>query len=87
MFILKSNTLNNGTRSVADGRNVSIKVYHSLIEMPNNDYEPLIDDPRVGFFTTQVTDMTTITSANYRDLVHRWNLKKKDTSAVISEPV
>ena len=83
----KSNTLNNGTRSVADGRNVSIKVYHSLIEMPNNDYEPLIDDPRVGFFTTQVTDMTTITSANYRDLVHRWNLKKKDTSAVISEPV
>ena len=48
---------------------------------------PLIDDPRVGFFTTQVTDMTTITSANYRDLVHRWNLKKKDTSAVISEPV
>ena len=73
----KSNTLNNGTRSVADGRNVSIKVYHSLIEMPNNDYEPLIDDPRVGFFTTQVTDMTTITSANYRDLVHRWNLKKE----------
>ena len=63
----KSNTLNNGTRSVADGRNVSIKVYHSLIEMPNNDYEPLIDDPRVGFFTTRVTDMTTISSANNRD--------------------
>ena len=83
----KSNTLNNGTRSVADGRNVSIKVYHSLIEMPNNDYEPLIDDPRVGFFTTQVTDMTTINSANYRDLVHRWNLKKKDPNAAISEPV
>ena len=83
----KSNTLNNGTRSVADGRNVSIKVYHSLIEMPNNDYEPLIDDPRVGFFTTRVTDMTTINSANYRDLVHRWNLKKKDPTAAISEPV
>ena len=83
----KSNTLNNGTRSVADGRNVSIKVYHSLIEMPNNDYEPLIDDPRVGFFTTQVTDMTTIHSANYRDLVHRWNLKKKDPTAAISEPI
>ena len=83
----KSNTLNNGTRSVADGRNVSIKVYHSLIQMPDNDYEPLIDDPRVGFFTTQVTDMTTKNSANYRDLVHRWNLKKKDPMAAISEPV
>jgi len=83
----KPNTWNGGSRAVVDGRNVSIKVYHSLIEMPNNDYEPLIDDPRVGFFTTKVTDMTTISSTNYRDLVHRWNLKKKDPNAKISEPV
>ena len=83
----KSNTLNNGTRAVVDGRNVSIKVYHSLIEMPKNDYTPLIDDPRVGFFTTQVSDMTSPDYVNYRDLVHRWNLKKKDPTAAISEPV
>jgi len=83
----KSSTLNNGTRAVVDGRNVSIKVYHSLIEMPKNDYTPLIDDPRVGFFTTQVSDMTSPDYVNYRDLVHRWNLKKKDPAAAISEPV
>ena len=48
----KSNVLNGGSRAVSDGRNVSIKVFHSLIEMPENDYEILVDDPRVGYFTT-----------------------------------
>lgn len=83
----KGNTLNRGSRSVADGRNVSVKVYHSLIEMPNNDFEPLIDDPRIGFFTTKVSDMTYTETLNYRDLVHRWNLKKKNPDLAISEPV
>lgn len=83
----KSSVLNGGSRAVADGRNVSIKVYHSLIKMPENDYEPLFDDPRVGFFTDQVTDMTSTGSVPYRDLVHRWHLKKKDPNAAISEPV
>jgi len=79
--------LNGGSRAVTDGRNVSIKVYHSLIQMPDNNYQPLFDDPRVGFFTTQVTDMTSPESANYRDLVHRWHLEKKNPNAAISEPV
>jgi hypothetical protein len=83
----KSNVLNGGSRAVSDGRNVSIKVFHSLIEMPDNDYEILVDDPRVGYFTTQVTDMTSTSSTPYRDLVHRWNLKKKNPTATISEPV
>jgi len=83
----KENTLNGGSRAVSEGRYVSIKVFHSLIKIPKNDYEPLIDDPRVGYFTTQVTDMTSTGSVPYRDLVHRWNLKKKDPSAVISEPI
>ena len=83
----KGTVLNGGSRAVSDGRNVSIKVFHSLIKMPENDYEPLLDDPRVGYFTTQVTDMTSTSSVPYRDLVHRWNLKKKDPSASVSEPV
>ncbi len=83
----KGSVLNGGSRAVSDGRNVSIKVYHSLIKLPENDYKILIDDPRVGYFTTQVTDMTSTGSVPYRDLVHRWNLKKKDPNAAISEPV
>ena len=79
--------LNGGSSAVTDGRNVSIKVYHSLIAMPENDYEIRFDDPRVGFFTTQVDDQTATNSAPYRDLVHRWNLVKKDSNAALSEPV
>lgn len=79
--------LNGGSDAVTDGRNVSIKVYHSLIAMPDNDYQPLFDDPRVGYFTTQVTDQTATNSVPYRDFVHRWKLVKQNPEAAISEPV
>ena len=83
----KPSVLNGGSNAVSDGRNVSIKIFHSLIAMPDNDYEVRYDDPRVGYFTTQVDDKTSTSSTPYRDLVHRWNLKKKDPNAAISEPV
>lgn len=76
-----------GGRDLADPRNVSLTVQHSLIEMPENDYEPRYDDYRVGYFTTRGTDMLSTSAAPYRDLVQRWNLKKKDPSAALSEPV
>ncbi|MFK7832629.1 MAG: zinc-dependent metalloprotease [Winogradskyella sp.] len=83
----KPSVLNGGSQAVTDGRNVSIKMFHSLIAMPESDYAPRFDDPRVGYFTTQVEDQTATNSAPYRDLVHRWNLVKKDPNAAISEPV
>ena len=83
----KPSVLNPGSRAITDARNVSITVYHSLIQMPDNDFKPVYDDPRVGYFTTNVTDMTAAKNANYRDLVHKWNLVKKDPSAALSEPV
>ena len=82
-----SSVLNGGSSAVSDGRNVSIKVFHSLIAMPENDYEPRFDDPRVGYFTNQVTDQTSTSSTPYRDLINRWHLKKKNPELAISEPV
>lgn len=79
--------LNRGSNALADGRNVSIKVFHSLIAMPENDYEVRYDDPRVGYFITQVDDQTSTSTTPYRDLVQRWHLKKKHPNAAISEPV
>lgn len=76
-----------GSEAIADARNVSLKVYHSIIAMPDNDYEIRLDDPRVGYFLTQVNDQTATSSTPYRDLIHRWNLKKKNPEAAISEPV
>ncbi|MEZ7925448.1 MAG: zinc-dependent metalloprotease [Flavobacteriales bacterium] len=76
-----------GTSAVADSRYVNILVQHSLIEMPDNNFEPRFDDPRVGFFTTKVNDMTTTDVLNYRDLVHRWKLVRKNPELEISEPI
>jgi len=78
--------LNHGSNALSDGRNVSVKVFHSLIEMPNNDFQIRLDDPRVGYFTTQVDDQTSTSSTPYRDLVHRWKLIKKNPYEAISEP-
>ncbi|RLD25647.1 MAG: hypothetical protein DRI75_13025 [Bacteroidetes bacterium] len=83
----KPSVLNGGSRAVTDGRNVSILVRHSLIAMPDNDYEVRFDDPRVGYFMTQVNDQSSLEATPYRDLIHRWNLVKKDPNAAISEPV
>ncbi|ALJ06688.1 hypothetical protein APS56_01820 [Pseudalgibacter alginicilyticus] len=78
---------NSGSNALADPRNVSIKIHHSFIAMPDNDYEIRLDDPRVGYFITKVDDKTSTSATPHRDLVHRWHLKKKDSSATLSEPV
>jgi Met-zincin/Domain of unknown function (DUF5117) len=78
--------LNGGSGGVTDARNVSIQIQHSLVGMPQNDYQPRYDDPRVGYFTTQVNDMTSASATPYRDMISRWNLKKKDPAATLSEP-
>jgi hypothetical protein len=76
-----------GGEEVTDPRNVRIQMQHTLIEMPVNDYHPRFDDPRIGYFTEQVTDLTSPSPTPYRDLVHRWHLVKKEKNAPLSEPV
>ncbi|MGB0523363.1 MAG: zinc-dependent metalloprotease [Flammeovirgaceae bacterium] len=77
----------NAGPGVTDSRYISVKLQHSFIAVPENDYKPRYDDPRVGFFTNQVTDMTATNSTPYRDMINRWHLKKKDPNAALSEPV
>lgn len=76
-----------GSDGVVDARNVTIRLQHSLIEMPQNDYQPRIDDPRVGYFFDRQTDMLSTSATPYRDLINRWHLVKQDPSAELSEPV
>jgi len=76
-----------GGAEVADPRSVSIQVQHSFIELPESDFEVRYDDPRVGYFMTQQEDMTSYSVTPYRDKIHKWNLKKKNPDAALSEPV
>lgn len=73
-------------RGLTDPRSVNVTIQHSFIQIPNNNYKPRFEDPRVGYFTTQVTDMTSPDDPTpYRDLIHRWNLEKKNPEQERSE--
>ena len=78
---------NQGGKDITDARYVRIKLQHSFIEMPNNDYRPRRDDPRIGYFTQEVDDLTANTYTPFKDVINRWHLKKKDPGAALSEPV
>ncbi len=81
------NTLVGGGPDITDARYIRVRIQHSLIEMPQNDFKSRRDDPRVGFFIQQVTDQTSISPVPYRDMINHWYLKKKDPTATLSEPV
>jgi hypothetical protein len=79
--------VNRGGPGITDPRSVNLVIQHSFIAVPKNDYLPRHDDPRVGYFMTQVTDMTSVSNTPYRDIIHRWNLQKKYPELPISEPI
>ena len=79
--------LNHGDRSITDARYVRVKMQHSFLEMPKNDYKPRFDDQRVGYFTQQMDNMTATNATPYYDVINRWHLVKKDPNAALSEPV
>ncbi|MBT8131569.1 MAG: zinc-dependent metalloprotease, partial [Gammaproteobacteria bacterium] len=76
-----------GAEEVTDSRAVSVKIQHTFLAMPDNDFKPRRDDYRVGYFTSRVTDLTTRSNTPYRDLITRWHLVKKNPDAELSDPV
>ena len=76
-----------GSGAVTDSRNISILVQHSLVKMPDDNYNSRADDSRIGYFTTQSNHMTTLDQVNYRDFIQRWRLEKKDSAVELSEPI
>ena len=76
-----------GYDDITDSRYVSIRLQHSFIKMPEGEYTPRYDDPRVGYFTQRVTDLTDYSHTPFRDVIQRWKLVKQDPSADISDPV
>lgn len=78
---------NGGGKDITDARYVRVRMQHSFIEMPTNDFRARRDDPRLGFFTQEIDNLTTVKPVNFKDIINRWDLKKKDPSAAVSEPV
>lgn len=76
-----------GGSEIADQRYTTLSIQHAFVKAPENDFQPRRDDPRVGYFSQQFDDLTTHETANYRDVINRWDLQKKDPSAAISDPI
>ncbi|MGB2714082.1 MAG: zinc-dependent metalloprotease [Vicinamibacterales bacterium] len=72
----------------ATGEAASIRVHHSIVELPDSAYKPRRFDPRAGYFGITFEDfaaplgvpMTTRYIARHR-------LEKKDPAAAVSDPV
>lgn len=65
-------------------RPASIILQHNFTPMPQSDYAPRSDDPRVGFFTVEKTNLSTIEGLPYEDKIRRWKLEKTDPQAAVS---
>lgn len=76
-----------GSNAVTDARHITVKYQHSIIRLPENDFKARKDDARIGYFSTQVDDMTSFSPTPYRDMIHRWHLVKKNPDAPLSDPV
>ena len=76
-----------GGSEIADQRYTTISLQHAFVKAPDNDYTPRRDDPRIGYFTNQVDDLTSASVVNYKDVIRRWDLQKKNPDADISDPV
>jgi hypothetical protein len=70
-----------------DPRVTVMLIQHSFVKLPDNNFQPRFEDPRVGYFTDRVTDQTSHSATPYRDPIQRWNLEKKNPEQAISEPL
>ena len=67
---------------------VTVRMHHSFVELPNDNYQPRHYDPRSGFISTSYFDYATpIDQPVVKRFITRHRLEKKDPSAAVSEPI
>ena len=67
---------------------VSVRMHHSLVELPDGQYKPRVFDPRTGYYAHSYRDYATpIDQPLVKRFITRHRLEKKDPTAAISEAV
>ena len=77
----------NGGNDISDSRYTTLQIQHAFIKAPENDFKARRDDARMGYFSQQFDDLTSDQTANYRDVINRWDLQKKNPGAAVSDPI
>jgi hypothetical protein len=74
--------------SLADPRDFAEEVDYNIFPLIDTGYQPRFYDDRIGYFTQDYETFNEDTSpSNIRRMILRWNLKKKDPGAILSDPV
>lgn len=67
---------------------ITVRIHHSFVQLPDNNFQSRVFDPRAGFFTVSFFDYSTPVYENIqKQLICRHRLQKKDPNATVSEPV
>ena len=67
---------------------LTMRQHHSLIQLPDDDYQPRLWDPRSMFGAVIYMDFNTpVDQPIQKKFIRRHRLKKKDPNAEVSEPV
>ncbi|MDZ7716605.1 MAG: zinc-dependent metalloprotease [Balneolaceae bacterium] len=67
---------------------VTVRQHHSFVQLPDDNYEPRVFDPRAGYYGTSFQDYSTpIEESLTKRFITRHRLEKKNPNAEMSEPV
>ena len=70
------------------GEAASIRLHHSFVQLPDDDYEPRMFDPRSGYGSSSYQDYAVpLDEPMTQRFIRRHRLKKQDPSAAVSDPV
>ena len=88
-FVNESSNPGNLVSSVTPSPDaITVRMHHSFVQLPDDNYKPRVWDPRSGFQNISFFDYSTPVSepiVKYYATRHR--LQKKDSNAAVSEPV
>lgn len=82
-------TVGNFVQSVTPSAEaITLRMHHSFVQLPDNDYQPRVFDARSSFINTSYFDYSTpVSEPIEKNFIIRHRLKKKDPDAAMSEPV
>jgi Met-zincin/Domain of unknown function (DUF5117) len=88
-FVNTTNNPGNLVSSVTPSPDaITVRMHHSFVQLPDNNYQPRVWDPRSGFQNISYFDYSTpVSEPIVKYLATRHRLQKKDPYADMSEPV
>jgi len=88
-FINNDGEVGNYVQSVsASPEAFTVRMHHSFVQLPDNNYKPRVFDARSGFFAISYFDYSTpVSEPIEKFMICRHRLVKKDPNAALSEPV